>query len=61
MGRSNASHLPGSARITSAAATPTPGISSSLATASAKGAICSSVRASTAAMSAVNWSTRDSI
>src|SRR5664280_2603298 len=52
---------PTSAMITLAVVTPTPGIGSRRATASAKGAICSSIRVSTSAMSASIASIRASI
>ena len=53
--------IPISARITQAACCPMPGISSSRAAASAKGAISASIRSSRAAMSASTWSIRASI
>jgi hypothetical protein len=52
---------PTSAMITLAVVTPAPGIESRRATASAKGAICSSIRVSTSAMSASMASIRASI
>ena len=53
--------VPISAMMTAAAMRPMPGISSSRATASAKGAIISSIRASSSAMSASRLSTRATI
>ena len=53
--------VPISARMTAAAVGPMPGISSSRATAEAKGAIISSILASSSAMSALIASTRASI